>query len=676
MAAQAGAKRMRLPKLYRLVSIEARAVDPATHPRAKPAPEDADQDLFELSISSESPVEREDWWSGRSWIEILSHDPADIDMSRAELGLSFLRDHDVRKVDGIVDPVWIDEGDRQLKGLVRFSRNPSGRELKTDVRDRIRRFISVGYIPKEALLVKEDKKTGVNTYKLRWQPAETSSVAVPADIEAGVEGEVGRSLPYQRAAVGGRGEEIFDVPVIDGRGLGAEAEEDEMPKTEAPVQGKEQSAAQASPGGGVEVVGGSSGAGDARAQAAEIATMAAVHGFGERAGEWIAQGKTLAEVRQEIQTLKRGQQKPLALASAEALDAVPEKDLSRYSYREAVLQALALRTGGKPTGLSWDIHQELVRKGFSCSDGALLAPVDLGRPGRVRAMDSLTPGAGTELVFNQPPQIIDILRAKTHVVSMGARLTTGLSGGPIPFLKQTADMEVYAQGENPPADPTESDLAHKVLYLSPKTYIGAGRWSRQLMMTASIDMETRVRESLGSAHARKFDYLALHGSGVDGQPHGIYVAPDVQPVAMGGVPTYGKLIDMTSAVADQNVEDGRNGFLTTPLMAGVLRQTLEADAAGARWIWSGPNDNGQIAGYPARATNQVSKTLGEGGDEHGLIYGDWSQIEIGLWGALEIIVDPITLAGRAMIKITTFQMGDVLLRNGVAFAKATGATIE
>jgi hypothetical protein len=144
---------------------------------------------------------------------------------------------------------------------------------------------------------------------------------------------------------------------------------------------------------------------------------------------------------------------------------------------------------------------------------------------------------------------------------------------------------------------------------------------------------------------------------------------------MGGVPTFGKLIDMVTEVAKDNALLGNLSFVTTPGMAGKLAQTLVASAAGSEMIWEGTVIGGTMGGYSAAASNQVSSTL-VGGAEHGILFGNWSDMIIGLWGGgLEIVVDPYSLKKQGLIEVTTFQMVDIAARHAESFCKATGATI-
>jgi HK97 family phage major capsid protein len=214
-------------------------------------------------------------------------------------------------------------------------------------------------------------------------------------------------------------------------------------------------------------------------------------------------------------------------------------------------------------------------------------------------------------------------------------------------------MTLFWTGENPAADVTASDIALGLVNLVPKTLMGTTAHSRQLMVQSSLDVEAMVRLELAEAHARAIDRAVIHGLGAAGEPTGIYKAADTNVVAMGGVPGFGKLVDMAGAVADDNAAVGSLGFVTTPLMAAKLMQTLVAASAGSEMIWTGTLDEGRIAGFRAVATNQVSKTMtgseATGGSEHGLIFGNWRDVVIGLFAALEIIVDPYAQKKKGLI---------------------------
>lgn len=140
-----------------------------------------------LSFSSETPVLRRSWFDD-PWIEVLGHDPGEIDMSRLDSGaVPLLWGHDAYDRDahiGIVEKAWTEN----QKGYadVRLSSRAELDAMWADVRDGIVRNVSVGYQINERTLVRTND-TGPDEYRVtRWTPVEISLVSVPADPDVGV----------------------------------------------------------------------------------------------------------------------------------------------------------------------------------------------------------------------------------------------------------------------------------------------------------------------------------------------------------------------------------------------------------------------------------------------------------------------------------------------------------
>ncbi|WP_172684282.1 HK97 family phage prohead protease, partial [Desulfosarcina cetonica] len=130
-----------------------------------------------LAFSSEEPCRR---WFGD---EILSHDPADVDMSFLSAGKApLLKDHDADCQIGVVQSARL-EGDKG-RAVVRFSKRPEAEDEFQDVIDGIRTCVSVGYYVTERKLVRE--QDGVKTYRCKWCPVEISTTSIPADQTVGV----------------------------------------------------------------------------------------------------------------------------------------------------------------------------------------------------------------------------------------------------------------------------------------------------------------------------------------------------------------------------------------------------------------------------------------------------------------------------------------------------------
>jgi hypothetical protein len=78
-----------------------------------------------------------------------------------------------------------------------------------------------------------------------------------------------------------------------------------------------------------------------------------------------------------------------------------------------------------------------------------------------------------------------------------------------------------------------------------------------------------------------------------------------------------------------------------------------------------------LYGYKFAATAAVPTNLDPGdagNDASALIFGDFSQLMVGTWGAPEILVDPYTGGTAGTVRIIVMQEVDVAARNAVSFA--------
>ena len=411
---------------------------------------------------------------------------------------------------------------------------------------------------------------------------------------------------------------------------------------------------------------------DFNREAIEIINMCTTSSCVNKAAEFIQAKLTPGDVGLKILDLMHSG--AIHTPAAEAPPIVDlGKDANKYSYARAIsLMAKQQLSKEKPAGLEWEVHQDLSKLNSAnyLDRGGILIPHRV----RNAALTTTGTNTGKETVFQEYGEFIDILRNMMVTTRMGARILTGLKG-PVNFPKQTGASSVYWTGENPGSDVTQSNVTFGTVTISPKTCQAQGAVSRQLIIESTPDTEGIVRNDLALVHALGWDQAGLHGTGANNQPTGLYNLAGVNAKAMGGIPTYGKLVDMVTKVATYNALLGNTGWVTNPLMAGLLMQTLDfPTSAAGRPIWAGKHTAGIMAGYDAIASNQVSAALGSGA-EVGMLFGNWDDLLIGMWGALELLVDPYTLAGQGLLKITSFQMIDIAARRGESFSKATGATI-
>jgi len=130
----------------------------------------------ELSFSSEAPVSR--WWGS----EILDHGKKSVRLGRLTDGVALLMDHNTRDQVGVVEKAWVDG--KVCRAVVRFGRSERAEEIFLDVKDGIRKLVSVGYNIFEMVLEKSDKQGG-ETYRITdWEPFDIRSDAHTSKIQS------------------------------------------------------------------------------------------------------------------------------------------------------------------------------------------------------------------------------------------------------------------------------------------------------------------------------------------------------------------------------------------------------------------------------------------------------------------------------------------------------------
>ena len=616
-----------------------------------------DADRFAISISSEFPVSR---WFGQ---EILDHSAGAVDLSRAKLGLSFLDSHDAKSVIGIVENVKVGD-DKKLRGKVRFSRSAPAQQIKTDILDGIRRFISVGYMVNEYTLEKSSKDEGETYRATKWMPMEASSVGVPADPTVGNDRKAGdRQYPVLvRSANPASEPNLKEVKVEPGN---------------AATQVTE-----------------------SRTAAAEIIRLGKVHGIEhDKVVEFVSNGKSVDEFSRFAldEVGKRGAQ-PLRQVPAENQDRLEltDKEQKEYNLARGVMTAVrnieAASSGGtskRENSFEMEISDTIEKEWKGARHGGLFIPWSIrhAMTPELRAkypnlfqkragLDSGTATAGQELKFTEPGEFIQFLYNSMRVKELGARTIAGLRDN-VSYPKQTGKATGSWVGENPGSDVADSALTLGSISSSPKTYQSSSSYSRQLLAQAVVDVDTLVREDLARDMALAVDSVAIVGGGSN-QPTGIVGTSGVQSyVAIadsgnGGALAWDDIVKMSELLEDANAETlGDGAWLTTPGIKSSLKRTARLGNTIGLPIWA---DDSTVDGYRARSSNQVAKnnTKGSSGATlHTLIRGIFETMVIGMWGSgFELVVDPYRLKKQGMIELTTFMLTDVTLKYPVAFVVA------
>lgn len=153
---------------------------------------------FQVVWSKGAEVKRSSW--DYEYYESLSLDPAHVRMDRLRAGAPLLKNHNGWSLDsviGVVEQASIDG--RQGTADVRFSERTDVDPIKKDVRDKILRNISVGYVVHKYKDISERDEKGLVTKRrllaVDWEPYEISIVPMGADPSAQIRSDKNEFFP-------------------------------------------------------------------------------------------------------------------------------------------------------------------------------------------------------------------------------------------------------------------------------------------------------------------------------------------------------------------------------------------------------------------------------------------------------------------------------------------------
>jgi HK97 family phage major capsid protein len=265
---------------------------------------------------------------------------------------------------------------------------------------------------------------------------------------------------------------------------------------------------------------------------------------------------------------------------------------------------------------------------------------------------------GTDLLTGS---LIEFLRVRTTVANMGITNLDGLVNNvAIPRVTGTGSVFWLAEG----ATVTASTQAFGQLTLTPHRLGADTFYTKQLLNQASLSVEAFVRSDLVAAQAVELDRVYLNGSGIAGEPIGIFNTVGVGTITYSATVTLAKLLTQESDVAVANADIGAQAWLFSPAARAKLKAAV-AFQNTASPLW---DNNNMVIGYPAVMSNNLPSNKS--------VLGVWSDFIAARWAGLDVVVDPYSLKKSEQIEVTMHQWVDCGIRHPVAFEISTDSAAQ
>ena len=347
---------------------------------------------------------------------------------------------------------------------------------------------------------------------------------------------------------------------------------------------------------------------------------------------------------------------------------------ARYSLIRAIRSALESQDR-KPTGLEGEVSAEIAHRSGRSPQGFFLphdAPVIEQRAD--------TTASVTGLPIAWPDGFVDVLRAKLVVAAMGGRITSlTTQRGKLQIPVQTGATPVAWVAENANYG-SFTNLTTTSIVFVPHTCLANTGISRVMKELGAPGFDQWVYDDLAKSIAVAIDAAALNGSG--NAPTGIIPSTPATltgytlaaDAANGGAPAYADLVGMEAVLTNANGDapaEARLGWVTTPNGRSKLRRVDASSGNAGRFLWD--KDRNTVLGYPAMATTNVPNNLVKGTSGatlSALIFGNWDDLFVNLFSAVDLLVNPYTLATSGYYQVSAYQEADVQFRRTASFVTA------
>jgi len=342
------------------------------------------------------------------------------------------------------------------------------------------------------------------------------------------------------------------------------------------------------------------------------------------------------EVRGLDQQIERAETLAELERRAEA-DPITENGFAQLEQRVSILNVIRSQMEQRAlTGPEAEYHREIERRTGRPAQGVYVP---------MRALETrvnLTTTAPEIVpVEHRPDLYIGPFRERLVARALGARVLTGLRGD-LSIPKYGTGLSVGWVNENEAVP--ESNMGFESVGLTPHHVGGLTELSRQLIMQSSPDVEQLVRDDLAAVIAQAIDVAMINGGADPREPTGIMRTSGVLQGSL-ATPSWFEVLAMVGMLEDREIP-GPYNWLVNAQAARVLRSTLKTPQ-GESYLLEG----GRMGEIAAVSTGKVPNPDAANGTA---ILGDFSQIMLGVWSELDLLVNPYAEG--------PYRKGNVLVR--------------
>ena len=323
---------------------------------------------------------------------------------------------------------------------------------------------------------------------------------------------------------------------------------------------------------------------------------------------------------------------------------------------------------------------------------SVLDPLPTGRRDLVAGVDA----SGGYTVDTELQRLIQPLDPDTPIYNLVHKIDARN-----PFDVPVKSSASSAQWTEETGAAQEANITFDLKAVKPKHLRAWTTYSRELLLTSSTQVENLVRSDLRRAIRQGTEKAILQSTGIGGQPLGLQNNTAIRKVTYPtGALTYDHCEMAEEMLLNENVAvmDGvgnwasgdesidpridnlrkrlSTNWIVSPKFRRLAKRTPQV-AGGSLAIWDNGDKGDEGVRVRGMGNLQEPKILEynayvstyAGNDDAFL--GNFSELVLVNFGGIDILVDPLTLSPRGLIRVTALVMLDFLLRHNSSIVRLT-----
>ena len=253
------------------------------------------------------------------------------------------------------------------------------------------------------------------------------------------------------------------------------------------------------------------------------------------------------------------------------------------------------------------------------------------------------------------------LRPWSVAIAAGATLTTAAANQTVPQISTGTVAYWLAAGAAVPA----TDVSAKATVLTPRRITAQLTVDKQLLMQTGDVAETALRRDLLAAIGAALDVGVFSGVG-GAECIGLFFNETVPSVTLGAAPTLAKMCEIEKTLGDNFAEQpgASLAWAGSPAVRSRMRQAPSI-LGGFLPLWS---DADTVIGKRAYATPGVATDQ--------LVFGNFTDLEIAIFGIPELLVNPFDLDTSGRVRMTATVYADAAPVRAKSFVKTADSAAQ